>query len=89
LSTYAVNNRNSPSPHRDAFGRAYARKTFPLSRGQDDREGGQPPPPQKVGQPRRLKVSDLLGEERELILEHRGQDYRLRVTASGKLILTK
>ncbi|HWE22213.1 MAG TPA: hemin uptake protein HemP [Hyphomicrobiaceae bacterium] len=34
-------------------------------------------------------MSDLLGGERELILEHGGQDYRLRVTASGKLILTK
>ena len=38
---------------------------------------------------RRLKVSDLLDGEREAILEHSGQDYRLRITASGKLILTK
>lgn len=38
---------------------------------------------------RRLKVSDLLAGEREAILEHSGQDYRLRITASGKLILTK
>jgi hemin uptake protein HemP len=36
-----------------------------------------------------VKVSDLLGSEREIILDHNGQDYRLRVTASGKLILTK
>jgi hemin uptake protein HemP len=49
----------------------------------------EPPPPQRAGKPRRLKVSDLLGDEREAILEHGGQDYRLRVTASGKLILTK
>jgi hemin uptake protein HemP len=27
--------------------------------------------------------------EREAILEHDGQEYRLRITASGKLILTK
>lgn len=39
--------------------------------------------------PRRLKVSELLGGEREAILEHSGQDYRLRITANGKLILTK
>jgi hemin uptake protein HemP len=38
---------------------------------------------------RRVKVSELLAGEREAILEHDGQDYRLRITASGKLILTK
>jgi hemin uptake protein HemP len=26
---------------------------------------------------------------REVILEHRGQDYRLRITEAGKLILSK
>jgi hemin uptake protein HemP len=30
----------------------------------------------------------LLGEERELIIEHDGRDYRLRLTQLGKLILT-
>ena len=38
---------------------------------------------------RRLKVSELLAGEREIILEHNGQEYRLRITANGKLILTK
>ncbi|HEU0158540.1 MAG TPA: hemin uptake protein HemP [Hyphomicrobiaceae bacterium] len=38
---------------------------------------------------RRLKVSELLQGEREVILEHDGHDYRLRITANGKLILTK
>ncbi|MET0193544.1 MAG: hemin uptake protein HemP [Hyphomicrobiaceae bacterium] len=38
---------------------------------------------------RRLMVSELLAGEREVILEHDGQDYRLRITANGKLILTK
>jgi hemin uptake protein HemP len=38
---------------------------------------------------RRIKVSELLQGEREVILEHDGQDYRLRITANGKLILTK
>jgi hemin uptake protein HemP len=37
----------------------------------------------------RLNVSELMHGEREAILEHRGQDYRLRITATGKLILTK
>ena len=45
--------------------------------------------PQPGARPRRLKVSDLLAGEREAILEHSGQDYRLRITANGKLILTK
>jgi hemin uptake protein HemP len=39
--------------------------------------------------PKRIKVSDLLQGEREVILEHDSQDYRLRITANGKLILTK
>jgi hemin uptake protein HemP len=39
--------------------------------------------------PRRLRVPELLGEDREVILEHGGQDYRLRITVNGKLILTK
>ncbi len=49
----------------------------------------QRPPPATAGRPRRLKVSELLDGEREAILEHGGQDYRLRITANGKLILTK
>jgi hemin uptake protein HemP len=50
----------------------------------DDKPSAAPP-----SRPRRLKVSELLGGEREAILEHDGQDYRLRITANGKLILTK
>jgi hemin uptake protein HemP len=46
-------------------------------------------PAASAGRPRRLKVSELLGGDREAILEHDGQDYRLRITANGKLILTK
>lgn len=38
---------------------------------------------------RRLSVAELLAGDREVILEHHGQDYRLRITANGKLILTK
>jgi hemin uptake protein HemP len=37
----------------------------------------------------RVLVSELLRGGREAILEHHGQDYRLRITQNGKLILTK
>ena len=37
----------------------------------------------------RLRVADLLAGTRQAILEHNGEDYRLRITSSGKLILTK
>jgi hemin uptake protein HemP len=52
-----------------------------------------PAPAHSVGNPltglRRLIVAELLAGDREVILEHDGQDYRLRITANGKLILTK
>lgn len=38
---------------------------------------------------RRYVVAELLQGAREIILDHDGSAYRLRVTASGKLILTK
>ena len=37
----------------------------------------------------RMKSTDLFQGRREVIIEHDGSDYRLRMTASGKLILTK
>lgn len=37
----------------------------------------------------RWLVSQLVGSGREAILEHEGQDYRLRLTAKNRLILTK
>lgn len=38
---------------------------------------------------RRIDARALLGEAREIVIMHREQDYRLRVTSNGKLILTK
>lgn len=38
---------------------------------------------------RRFDVDELLGSQREAILVHNGEDYRLRITARGRLILTK
>ena len=39
--------------------------------------------------PERIQVADLVKGAREVVLVHDGQEYRLRVTAKGKLILTK
>ena len=38
---------------------------------------------------KRINSKTLLGDEREIEIEHGGQLYRLRLTALGKLILTK
>ena len=45
--------------------------------------------PRAVAKAVRIRVSDLLADSREAILEHNGEEYRLRITANGKLILTK
>jgi hemin uptake protein HemP len=36
----------------------------------------------------RVLSRHLLGERGELVIEHNGREYRLRLTQSGKLILT-
>ncbi len=36
-----------------------------------------------------IAVEQLLGDGREICLVHRGETYRLRITANDKLILTK
>ena len=40
-------------------------------------------------QPIRIELAALLAGRREAIIVHNGEDYRLRVTSNGKLILTK
>ncbi len=47
------------------------------------------PPPSATGTPLRWASSQLLGAGKEAVVEHRGETYRLRLTAAGKLILTK
>jgi len=37
----------------------------------------------------RVRSEALLAGGREVVIEHRGQNYLLRLTSSGKLILTK
>ena len=39
--------------------------------------------------PARFDSRSLLQTAREIIIEHDGTDYRLRLTSNGKLILTK
>ncbi len=46
-------------------------------------------PSRRTSQRPRVKVSELLAGHREAILEHNGEDYLLRITANGRLILTK
>ena len=40
------------------------------------------------GVPERVRSEDLLRGRAELVIEHNGREYRLRVTQRGKLILT-
>lgn len=39
--------------------------------------------------PRRVDSTALFRDGREVVIVHRGQEYRLRLTRSDKLILTK
>ncbi len=39
--------------------------------------------------PARIDSRDLFGAAQELLIQHQAQTYRLRITAQGKLILTK
>lgn len=39
--------------------------------------------------PSRILSSDILKAQGRLIIEHKGEEYILRITRSGKLILTK
>jgi hemin uptake protein HemP len=44
------------------------------------------PAPQAI---KRIAVRDLMAGGREAVLLHDGDEYRLRLTSNGKLILTK
>ena len=39
--------------------------------------------------PKVISAADLLRDQRELVIEHAGERYRLSLTRNGKLILTK
>ena len=38
---------------------------------------------------KRLNSRELFGPMREVVIDHVGEEYRLRITSQGKLILTK
>ncbi len=40
-------------------------------------------------EPRTIRSEDLLGDEKEVVIVHQNQLYRLRRTRNGKLILQK
>ena len=46
-------------------------------------------PPASVEPVRRVSSQALLKGERELVIEHEGNEYHLRLTRNDKLILTK
>lgn len=41
------------------------------------------------GRARRYRSGELFAGAREIVIEHVGEEYRLRITQLGKLILTK
>jgi hemin uptake protein HemP len=43
----------------------------------------------QAGKPRIIISEALFAGSRELVIKHVGDDYRLRLTSQGKLILTK
>lgn len=53
------------------------------------RSGGGGTSPDGASRLRRVKVEDLMAGSKEIVLEFEQQDYRLRITSKGKLILTK
>ena len=50
----------------------------------------EPPSPSRSGLDtlRRVSSAELLGPRGEVVIEHAGREYRLRITQNGKLILT-
>jgi hemin uptake protein HemP len=45
--------------------------------------------PTERSTPRRIPSPALFGDDRELVIIHQTQEYRLRITKADKLILTK
>lgn len=51
------------------------------------REGPEIPPPSP--RRKRIETAELMQGTREVILVHEGEEYLLRITKNGRLILTK
>lgn len=41
-----------------------------------------------IATPRRIRSDELFAGAREIVIEHHGRLYRMRITQNGKLILT-
>jgi hemin uptake protein HemP len=57
--------------------------TAPMSPDNNDRSSGSRPAPA------RISLDAILRGRQEVIIEHRDEEYRLRITSNGKLLLTK
>ncbi|MFA5985495.1 MAG: hemin uptake protein HemP [Methylococcaceae bacterium] len=44
---------------------------------------------EQVTKRRRFVSHELFGVQNEIVIEHNNDEYRLRITSNGKLILTK
>jgi hemin uptake protein HemP len=44
---------------------------------------------ESVPERRRVSSSELFGAQNEILIDHHDDEYRLRITSNGKLILTK
>jgi hemin uptake protein HemP len=47
-----------------------------------------PTPSATSSRERRVCSSELIGRDGQLVIDHGGREYRLRITSTGKLILT-
>jgi hemin uptake protein HemP len=47
------------------------------------------PSTSSAGAPRTMTTQDLMAGNREIVIVHRGEKYRLKITRSDKLILMK
>lgn len=50
---------------------------------------GAPPPAPRTARAGAVRLADLLGPMRKLVIDHDGELYSLRLTSRGRLILTK
>lgn len=45
--------------------------------------------PHPAPTPERVPIESILRGRQEVIIQHRNEEYRLRITSNGKLLLTK
>ncbi len=62
---------------------------MPMNNIPSDAEPHDEPPPDDTDRPRIIRSEDVLQGRREVWIEHGEEMYRLRVTSSNKLYLTK